>query len=83
MAEHIEYPVTYGKLQSYAGLFVAVGAAIGAIVLTLTGVDSPLPKGTLTYLAALGAGLAAFGGSIAPRNGAQERASDPPQKGTP
>lgn len=73
--------MTYGKLQSYAGLFIALGAAIGAVVLTLTGADSPFPKGTLTCLAAIGAGLAAFGGSIAPRNGAQERASDP-LKGT-
>lgn len=81
------------KLQSYAGLAMASGAAIGAFVGPIQALGGDLTWGTigfslaqhpLTYLAAAGAAMAAFGSSLRPRNGAQTRATDPPppqQKG--
>ena len=63
------------KLQTYAGFFMAMGAAITAAVVSLA--QLPMPPGhLLVYVAALGAAMSAFGNSIAPRNGAQTRYGD-------
>lgn len=68
--------MTFDKLQTWAGLFIALGSATTIFTTTLL---PAFPHGDLkwlVYVAALGASLSAFGNSIRPRNGAKQRIDD-------